>query len=55
MSRKYRVGIIGFGHMHINHVAPLFGAHPQVRWVAGADTRPLCPEWEVWGQSAFRR
>ena len=47
MSKKYRVGIIGFGHMHINHVAELYGAHPQVEWVGCADTRPLCPELRV--------
>ena len=44
MSRTYRVGIIGFAHMHINHVAALFGAHPQVEWVACADTVPARPE-----------
>ena len=30
MSKKYRVGIIGFAHPHINHVASMFAAHPQV-------------------------
>jgi predicted dehydrogenase len=44
MSTTYRVGIIGFGHMHINHVAAVFGQHPQVRWVACADTVPARPE-----------
>ncbi len=43
-SQKYRVGIIGFGHMHINNVAALYDAHPQVEWVACADTVPLRPE-----------
>jgi predicted dehydrogenase len=40
----YRVGIIGFGHMHINNVAALYGQHPQVEWAACADTVPLRPE-----------
>ena len=44
MSKKYRVGIIGFGHMHINNVAALFAEHPQVQWVACADTVPARPE-----------
>ena len=44
MARTYRLGIIGFGHMHVNNVAQLYGAHPQVEWVACADTVPLCPE-----------
>jgi predicted dehydrogenase len=44
MSRKVRLGIIGFGHMHINNVAALYGEHPQVEWAACADTVPLRPE-----------
>jgi predicted dehydrogenase len=44
MSKKVRLGIIGFGHMHINNVAALYGAHPQVVWAACADTVPLRPE-----------
>jgi len=47
MSSKFRVAIIGFCHMHINHVAELYAAHAQVEWAAGADTRPLCPERRV--------
>jgi len=44
MSKTYRVGIIGFGHMHINHVSQVYDAHPQVEWVACADTVPKVPE-----------
>ncbi len=44
MAKTYRLGIIGFGHMHINNVAQLYAAHPQVKWVACADTTPLTPE-----------
>jgi predicted dehydrogenase len=47
MDKIYRVGIIGFGHMHINNVAQLYAAHPQVRFVACADTVPLTPELRV--------
>jgi len=41
---KYRVAIAGFAHMHINNVAALFAAHPQVEMVACADTVPDRPE-----------
>ena len=44
MAYKYRVAVIGFGHMHINHVAALYAAHRQVDWVGCADTRPVTPE-----------
>ncbi len=44
MSKKYRVGIIGFAHMHINNVAALYAEHPQVELVACADTVPDRPE-----------
>jgi predicted dehydrogenase len=44
MAQAYRLGIIGFGHMHVNNVAQLYEAHPQVEWVACADTVPLRPE-----------
>jgi len=42
--KKYRVGIIGFAHMHINNVAGLYGEHPQVEFVACSDTVPAIPE-----------
>ena len=44
MSKTYRLGIIGFGHMHINNVASLFADHAQVEWTACADTVPAVPE-----------
>lgn len=47
MAKKYRLGIIGFGHMHVNNVAALYGEHPQVEWVACADTKPAKPELRV--------
>ncbi|MCU0522577.1 MAG: Gfo/Idh/MocA family oxidoreductase [Anaerolineae bacterium] len=42
--RKVRAGIIGFGHMHVNDVAAHYAEHPQVEWVACADTVPFRPE-----------
>lgn len=44
MNRTYRVGLIGFAHMHINNVAGLFAHHPQVEMVACADTPAAVPE-----------
>ncbi len=44
MSKKYRVGIIGFAHMHINGVAGVFAKHPRVQWAGCADTTPAVPE-----------
>lgn len=44
MTKKFRAGIIGFAHMHINDVAAHYAEHPQVEWVACADTVPLRPE-----------
>jgi predicted dehydrogenase len=44
MSKTYRIGIIGFAHMHINNVAALYGQHPQAKLVACADTVPDRPE-----------
>ncbi len=39
----YRVGVIGFGHMHVNSLVDDFAAHPQVEWAACADTVPHTP------------
>ncbi len=44
MAEKYRVAIIGFGHMHINNVAALYNHHAKVEWAACADTVPRVPE-----------
>lgn len=45
--KSYRVGIVGFAHMHINNVAALYAQHPQVTLAACADTVPLQPEIRV--------
>ncbi|TFG68470.1 MAG: Gfo/Idh/MocA family oxidoreductase, partial [Anaerolineales bacterium] len=42
--KTYRLGIVGFGHMHINNVAALYAKHPQVVMAACADTVPATPE-----------
>lgn len=44
MSRKIRVGVVGFAHMHVNNVLALFAKHPRVELAAGADTAPARPE-----------
>jgi len=43
-GKTYRVGAIGFAHMHINNVLGLFAQHPQVKLVGCADTVPDRPE-----------
>jgi len=43
-AKTYRVGAVGFAHMHINNVLALFAEHPQVELVACADTIPDRPE-----------
>jgi len=40
----YRIGVIGFAHMHINSLLAQFAAHPQSLLVAGADTAPIRPD-----------
>ena len=44
MSKVYRIGVIGFAHMHINHLVERFAAHPQTELAACADTPALVPE-----------
>jgi predicted dehydrogenase len=44
MGKTYRVGVIGFAHMHVNNVLALFAEHPRTELVACADTVPDRPE-----------
>lgn len=44
MTQTYRVGVIGFAHMHINELMRAFAALPSVQWGACADTIPAVPE-----------
>ena len=43
MPKTYRVGAIGFAHMHINSLLDEFARLPNVEWVACADTVPAVP------------
>ena len=43
MSRTYRLGVIGFAHMHVNSLIARFAELPNVEWVACADTVPAVP------------
>src|SRR4051794_14237097 len=43
MSKTYRVGVIGFAHMHVNTLLDAFAKLPNVEWVACADTVPVVP------------
>lgn len=40
MSRIFRVGVIGFAHMHVNTLISNFDGIDGVKWVACADTKP---------------
>ncbi len=44
MTRTYRLGVVGFAHMHINTLMDQFRALPNVQWVACADLVPEVPE-----------
>ncbi|MBM3190590.1 MAG: Gfo/Idh/MocA family oxidoreductase, partial [Chloroflexi bacterium] len=43
MPKTYRVGVIGFAHMHVNALIDRFNELPNVQWVACADTVPDTP------------
>jgi predicted dehydrogenase len=40
MAKTYRVGVIGFAHMHVTSLMDNFHALPNIEWVACADTVP---------------
>jgi len=40
MSKIYRLGVIGFSHMHVGALIKAFADLPNVEWVACADTMP---------------
>lgn len=42
-DRIYRLGVVGFAHMHVNELVAQFVAHPSVTLVACADTLPNTP------------
>ena len=44
MAKNFRIGVIGFAHMHVNHLVERFAAHPQAELAACADTPRLVPE-----------
>ena len=43
MTKRYRLGVIGFAHMHVNTLIDEFAELPNVQWVACADTKPAIP------------
>lgn len=43
-GKRYRVGVIGVAHMHVNELMRKFHEHPQCDMVAIADTKPEVPE-----------
>src|SRR5215213_6279888 len=50
-AKKYRVGVIGVAHMHVNELMRKFAEHPQAELVAIADTRAEVPEINVTSRS----
>lgn len=44
MANRFRIGVIGFAHMHVNHLVERFAVHTQADLAACADTAPLVPE-----------
>lgn len=43
MGRKYKLGVIGFAHMHVLSLMAEFSELPNVEWIACADTKPAVP------------
>ena len=43
MTTNYRLGVIGFAHMHVNTLVDRFAELSNVEWVACADTVPAVP------------
>jgi hypothetical protein len=43
VAKNYRLGVIGFAHMHVNTLLDRFAELPNVEWVACADTVPDVP------------
>jgi predicted dehydrogenase len=43
MKKTYRIGVIGFAHMHVNTLLDEFAKLPGVQWTACADTVPAVP------------
>ena len=43
MGKKYKLGVIGFAHMHVLTLMAEFAELPNVEWVACADTKAAVP------------
>ena len=43
MPKTYRVGVVGFAHMHVTWLLDHFSALDNIEWIACADTVPLTP------------
>jgi predicted dehydrogenase len=43
VAKVYRLGVIGFAHMHVNTLIDRFNELDNVEWVACADTVPAVP------------
>lgn len=42
-QKTYRMGVIGFAHMHVNTLIDSFSKLEKIKWIGCADTKPLVP------------
>lgn len=47
MTKKYRIGLVGFAHMHVlDQIKPFLAMPERVEWIGAADVKPLVePEY----------
>lgn len=44
MSKKYRIGLVGFAHMHVlDQIKPFLTMPQRVEWIGAADVKPMVP------------
>ena len=42
MKKKYRIGLVGFAHMHVlDQIKPFLAMPERVEWIGAADVKPM--------------
>ena len=42
MKKKYRIGLVGFAHMHVlDQIKPFLTMPERVEWIGAADLKPM--------------
>ena len=42
MKKKYRIGFVGFAHMHVlDQIKPFLAMPERVEWIGAADVKPM--------------